>query len=115
MAEASGLASPLAAVVVFVKRGDKLEKRADGSGRTGNWLFQAKRRPTRVIVYDRLQDRPYRKSEVWVANYAGAFPSIEPGRFVLKFKNLSQPFVTTESWPEFADTGRGPVRYLIGK
>jgi hypothetical protein len=83
----------------------------DGSGSSGNWLINPQRQVERFIVYHRPGSAGD-SANLYRADYVDATPSPESGRSVISFRKAEQVGVTRLSWPEFADTGASPVRYI---
>jgi hypothetical protein len=98
------------ALAVFT-HGQLLSLNPDGTGSSGNWVIDPERRVDRFIVYSRSGPVGM-PAGVYRAEFVGAAESAEPGRFVVNFRGVELVGVTRESWPEFADTGVNPVRYI---
>lgn len=98
------------ALAVFT-HGQYFSLNPDGTGSSGNWVIDPARRVDRFIVYSRTGPAG-RPAEIYRAVFVGAAESGEPGRFVVNFRRAELVGVTRESWPQFADTGVNPVRYI---
>lgn len=95
------------AIVIFTY-GKYFQKRRDGSGSTGNWVIDEKRKCSKVVIYNRTA----RGNEVYVAKRAAVTPSKkEAGRFVIKLDNIEYFGSTYFNWPQFSGS-RNPVRYF---
>src|SRR5262249_23078430 len=98
------------ALAVFTD-GHNLQFNADGTGTSGNWVADPARVVARFVIY--LRHGPAGDlAQVHRADFVGTAISPEPGRIVVNFENAQQVAVTRASWPEFADTGANPVRYV---
>ncbi len=98
------------ALAVFT-HGRNFTLNPDGTGSSGNWVIDPERRIDRFIVYSRSGPAGV-PAEIYRAEYVGAAESTESGRFVVSFRAAELAGVTRESWPQFADTGVNPVRYI---
>lgn len=94
------------AIVIFTY-GKYFRKMKDGSGSTGNWVIDEKRKCNKVVIYNRTQ----RGNEVYVAKRTAISPSKEAGRFVIKLESIEYYGSTYFNWPQFAGS-RNPVRYF---
>jgi len=94
------------AIVIFTY-GKSFHRRRDGSGSTGNWVIDDKRRCNKVVIYNRTDSR----NDIYVARRTAVKPSREQGRFVLDLAKIHYFGSTYLNWPQFAGS-RNPVRYL---
>lgn len=94
------------AIVIFTY-GKYFRKMKDGSGSTGNWVIDEKRKCSKVVIYNRTQ----RGNEVYVAKRAAVTPSKEAGRFIIKLDRIEYYGCTYFNWPQFAGS-RNPIRYF---
>ncbi|MCC7163980.1 MAG: HNH endonuclease [Anaerolineae bacterium] len=93
------------AIVVFTC-GKYFKKRDDGSGSTGNWVIDKKRKVKQVIIYNRTE----RGNEVYVAKRTAVTPSKHVGRFVIELDSIEYYGCTYFNWTQFSGS-RNPVRY----
>jgi hypothetical protein len=98
------------ALAVFT-HGRHFDLNPDGTGSSGNWVIDPERHVDRFIVYSRTGPAGV-PAEVYRAVFVGADETAEPGRFVVSFRGAELVGITRESWPQFADTGVNPVRYI---
>lgn len=98
------------ALVIFT-RDRELTLRPDGSGFTGNWVLDPRRRQSRVVIYNRTGANAD-GGEIISALHWETTASTEPGRFVVAFKNSVLHGRTDKDWKEFAGTGQNPIRYI---
>lgn len=98
------------ALVVFT-HGQHFNLDPDGTGSSGDWVIDPDRHVDRFIVYSR-RGPAGGPAEVYRAEFVSAAESAKPGRFVVNFSGAELVGVTRESWPQFADTGVNPVRYI---
>ena len=82
-----------------------------GSGTSGNWVASATRHANRIFLYKR-EGSAGTVAEIWRADLVGRSQSPEPGRLVFHFRNAQLVAYTRSSWPDFAEAGSGPVRYM---
>jgi hypothetical protein len=94
------------AIVIFTY-GKYFRKMKDGSGSTGNWVIDEKRKCNKVVIYNRT----HRGNEVYVAKRTALTPSKEAGRFVIKLNNIEYYGCTYFNWVQFAGS-RNPIRYF---
>lgn len=95
------------AIVIFTY-GKYFRKMKDGSGSTGHWVIDEKRKCKQVIIYNRTQ----RGNEVYVAKRTAVTPSKkEAGRFVIQLNHITYYGCTYFNWPQFSGS-RNPVRYF---
>lgn len=94
------------AIVIFTY-GKYFRKMKDGSGSTGNWVIDEKRKCNKVVIYNRTQHG----NEVYVAKRTTVTPSKVAGRFVIKLDRIEYYGCTFFNWPQFAGS-RNPVRYF---
>lgn len=94
------------AIAIFT-HGKYFQRRRDGSGSTGNWVLDDKRKCNQVIIYNRTESR----NDIYVARRTAVKPSREAGRFVLDLDKIHYLGSTYLNWLQFAGS-RNPVRYL---
>ena len=90
--------------------GKHLEFNGDGSGSTGHWIINPKRKIDQVIIYQQSDGQ----ATVFIAEPDGYYPTKE-GRYTLNLLRIEEVGTTNRSWKEFAAIGQNPVRYLIKK
>jgi hypothetical protein len=98
------LLRPGESALAVLTDGRRLRLSGDGTGTSGNWVIDPARQVDRFIVYYR-EGTAGETAKLYIADYAGAAPSPEAGRFVVSFEGAQQVGVTRWPWPEFADTG----------
>jgi hypothetical protein len=98
------------ALAVFTD-GRNFRLHGDGTGTSGSWVIDPARKVDRFIVYYR-EGSAGTAAQLYLADYIGAAPSPEAGRYVVSFEGSSQVGVTRLPWPEFADTGANPARWI---
>jgi hypothetical protein len=94
------------AIVIFT-HGKYFRKNRDGSGSTGNWVIDEKRKCNQVIIYNRTQ----RGNQVYVAKKTAVTPSKVEGRSVIQLADIEYYGTTYFNWPQFAGS-RNPIRYF---
>ncbi len=95
------------AIVIFTY-GKYFRKMKDGSGSTGNWVIDAGRKCSKVVIYNRT----HRGNEVYVAKRKAVMPSKkEAGRFVIQLNEIEYFGCTYFNWPQFSGS-RNPIRYF---
>ena len=94
------------AIVIFTY-GKYFRKMKDGSGSTGNWVIDEKRKCNKVVIYNRTQ----RGNEVYVAKRAALTPAKQAGRFIINLHNIEYFGCTYFNWPQFSGS-RNPIRYF---
>src|SRR5690349_7455375 len=85
------------AIVIFTY-GKYFHRQKDGSGSTGNWVLDEKRKANQVIIYNRTE----RGNEVYVAKRAALTPAKQAGRFVINLNNIRYFGCTYFNWPQFS-------------
>lgn len=94
------------AIVIFTY-GKYFHKHGDGTGSTGNWVLDEKRKANQVIIYNRTE----RGNEVYVAKRAALTPAKQAGRFVINLHNIQYFGCTYFNWLQFSGS-RNPIRYF---
>lgn len=94
------------AIAIFTY-GKYFYRRRDGSGSTGNWVLDDKRKYSKVVIYNRTESR----NDIYVARRTAVKPSREQGRFVLDLDKIHYLGSTYLNWLQFAGS-RNPVRYM---
>jgi hypothetical protein len=94
------------AIVIFTY-GRYFQKKHDGSGSTGNWVIDEKRKCNQVIIYNRTGSR----NDIYIARRQAVRPSRQSGRFVMQLADIQYFGTTYFNWPQFSGS-RNPVRYL---
>jgi hypothetical protein len=105
------LLQPGESALAVLTDGRNLKLNGDGSGSSGNWVIDPARQVDRFVIYYR-EGGAGDTARLYRGDYVGAGPSPEAGRSVVTFEGAEQVGVTRLSWPEFADTGANPVRYI---
>ena len=106
------LLDPGESAVVLFTRGAHLTIDADGSGTSGNWVMSSSHSPDKVIIYCRPPEQLSPHADIYLADFVDTAQSPEPGRRIVRFQAARRVGTTVRNWPDFADTGTGPVRYL---
>ncbi len=96
--------------IIFFTRGKHVHINPDGTGTTGYWRLNPKRKVKRVIIYKR--ESTTSDNEVYVADHAGFSTPDDEGRYTILLRNMKHVGVTRKNWTEFTDGARSPVRYL---
>ena len=95
------------AIVIFTY-GKYFQKKHDGSGSTGNWVVDEKRKCDKVVIYNRTQQG----NQVFVAKRTAITPSKkEAGRFVIQLDEIEYYGSTFFNWLQFSGS-RNPIRYF---
>jgi len=94
------------AIVIFTY-GKYFRKNRDGSGSTGHWVLDEKRKANKVVIYNRT----HRGNEVYIAQRAAITPSKHAGRFIIQLNDIRYYGCTYFNWPQFSGS-RNPVRYF---
>jgi hypothetical protein len=97
------------AIVIFT-RGRMLRLHLDGTGDTGNWKLNPRRKVDLVIIYNQMPTED--GAEIFVARHTSTLPSDEDRRFAVHFANARAHGRTDLRWRDFADTTQNPIRYL---
>ena len=108
---AYGLLGPNEKALVIYTDGRHLAENGDGTGSTGWWRINKKRKVDRVIIY-------HRKSKDQTDNdlFTGSFDKVEgpneDGRFTLHLVDYKLAGKTSADWRSFADTFSKEIRYI---
>lgn len=95
------------ALVIFTY-GKYFQKKHDGSGSTGHWAIDEKRKCDKVVIYNRTQQG----NQVFVAKRTAITPSKkEAGRFVIQLDEIEYYGCTFFNWLQFSGS-RNPIRYF---
>lgn len=97
-------------VVVIFTHGMHFDLDDDNTGSTGQWVIDSNRRLDRVILYRRDDDKDL--NTLYIANYAGIEPATREGRYDIQLTHVQYIGTTSKNWPEFAEGGQNPIRYL---
>ena len=81
-----------------------------GRGARGYWRINLERPFDQVIIYRRHQESG--TNEVFTAVPAEMETSPVAGRWVIRLAKIEMVGTTELNWPEFAETGSNPIRYL---
>jgi len=101
------------ALVVFT-HGLNLKIRPDGTGTSGNWIIDPRRRADKIIIYRRNTSDIETTNEIFIGQQngiSGPTPD-DDRRYIVAFIDLKRVGTTDMNWKEFAETGSAPVRYL---
>jgi hypothetical protein len=103
------------ALVVFTD-GTGLTDNHDGTGSTGWWTINPKRKVDVVIVYRRAT-KDQTDNDVFIGHHDGIDGPLEdcpyPGhRYLVRLRNFKLAGHTHANWRQFADTFMRPVRYV---
>jgi hypothetical protein len=111
---ASSLLSPGETAIVIFTKGKNLELDLEGTGTgtTGNWITNPRRRVDKVIVYRRDPYETSGESDVFIGEHAGLVGPNENGRYIVKMRGVVCAGTTQRNWYDFADAGTNPIRYL---
>lgn len=96
-------------IVIFTTGSDFLLH--DGStASTGEWNIDPNRSVDRVIIYHRNDEM--HRNIVYIANHAGVESADREGRYNIQLTHVQYIGTTSANWPEFAEAGANPIRYL---
>ena len=100
--------------IVFFTDGRNLIIRSNGTGTSGNWIINPKRRADKIIIYRRDTTDIQITNEIFIGHHNGVTGPIpdDDRRYIVAFINLRSCGTTDMNWSEFAETGSAPVRYL---
>jgi hypothetical protein len=110
--KASDLLNPGETAMVVFTEGLHLVLHSDGTGTSGNWKIDPKRRVGKVIIYKRDSEATDQLNKVYLADHTGIVGEVEGKRYIIGLQNTTLRGVTDQNWRMFADAGTNPVRYL---
>lgn len=108
--EARNLLKPDETAIVIFTKGKHFHINPDGTGTTGYWKINPKRKVQRVIIYKR--ESKTSDNEVYIAEHAGVGTPNKEGRYTILLRKLKHVGVTRKNWRDFAEGARSPIRYL---
>jgi hypothetical protein len=108
--KARDLIKPDENVIVIFTRGLHFDPGDDNTGSTGEWDIDPNRSVDRVIIYHRNDGT--HTNTLYIANHAGVKPADREGRHNIQLTHVQYIGTTSAKWPEFAETGAHPIRYL---
>lgn len=82
---------------------------ADGTGSTGDWVVDPRRRVDWIIIYKRGSDRT--NNELWMAR-PGDYESARGDRYAIGLRHVQLIGATDANWSQFASAGNNPIRYI---
>ena len=90
--------------------GMHLTMKPDGTGSTGIWVIDPRRRFDWVVIYKRNpNDRS--KNELFMAR-CGDFEGPKRGRYSINLHDIKRMGLTDVNWKEFASASENPIRYI---
>ena len=103
------------AVAVFTTHemlSSNLRINGDNTGYTGDWVLRRNPNVDCVVIYHRqdMKNNIYKADITSIEGPLREYPDCN--RYKIHFRNLQHCGVTLANWPEFADCGANPVRYL---
>lgn len=90
--------------------GTNLTINPDGTGETGNWVVDLRRRVVCVIIYKRDTANPSH-NDLFIAQ-SGDFDGPRDDRYLINLRDIKHLGNTDVNWSEFASTGAMPIRYI---
>lgn len=91
--------------------GANLTINQDGSGSTGDWVVDPRRRVDWVVIYKRASNNPSR-NELLLAR-SGDLEGPRAERYLINLRDIKSVGYTDVNWHEFASAGNNPIRYIM--
>ena len=107
---ASQLLRPGEVGLVLFTEGANLTINPDGSGSTGDWVVDPRRRVDWIIMYRREAGNPA-DNELLMAR-SGDFEGPRGDRYLINLRDVKRVGSTNVNWREFAGGWNNPVRYI---
>jgi hypothetical protein len=81
----------------------------DGTGSTGDWVVDPRRRVDWIVIYKRGSDPA--NNELWMAR-PGDYESARSDRYAIGLRHIQRVGATDANWSQFATAGNNPIRYI---
>jgi hypothetical protein len=96
--------------VAIFTHGTWFEHSPDGTGSTGKWVIDPNHPLDRAIIYHR--DDKAQTNTVYTADIVGVVSADAEKRYTIQLAHICHCGETPLNWPEFAEGGQNPIRYL---